>query len=550
MGESMRKHSIVLGGLLLAGLSGCVGDRLQVNNLNNPDVDRAFATPEGVEGVIAGLGQQLFNPQRASNSVNTQAKIFAGENFATVNNFGMAPRSLLPRGVLVNGIGNNEQAGNLANFNSFQRIARSANNAIRAVDRLIETGSTLGSQAQNSRAKAFAFLVLGQAMGYTAFAYDSAAALTPSIPSDSVPPLSSAADVGATAIAMLDSAVAIATSPAATTGSNGFPLPITWLNGNPLSRDQFVRVARSYRARIRAGLARTPAERAAVNWTAVIADATNGITDDFNVELSASLGWNAGYDAAQMYVLGGWHQQPIWYIGMADTSGSYDAWLAVPRSSREGVIIRTPDTRWPQGNTRAEQNAESPGTSLIVPAGRYIKNRPPAEDLAGSEWGFSMYDHRRYGPTRVAGNNGPYTEMSATEISMLAAEGYLRAGQVAQAIPLINASRVRNGLQPIPAGTSATAPIGTMPNCVPRVPQPPNFTSTACGTVLEAMKYEKRMETAFTGYMIWFTDSRGWGDLPATTPVEWPVPYQEMQSRRGEIRDGTNVAPLGTYGFQ
>jgi hypothetical protein len=133
---------------------------------------------------------------------------------------------------------------------------------------------------------------------------------------------------------------------------------------------------------------------------------------------------------------------------------------------------------------------------------------------------------------------------------MLAAEGYLRAGQVALAIPLINASRARNGLPPIPAGTSATQPIGTMPNCVPRVPQPPNFTSTACGTVFEAMKYEKRMETAFTGYMIWFTDNRGWGDMVATTPLEWPVPYQEMQARLQSFYNGTNVAPLGTYGFQ
>jgi hypothetical protein len=550
MGESMRKHSILMSGLLLAGLSGCVGDRLQVNNLNNPDVDRAFATPDGVEGVVAGLGQQLNNPQRVSDGVNTQAKIFAGENFATVNNFGMAPRSLLPRNVLVNGIGNNEQAGNLANFNSFQRVARSANNAIRAVDRLIAANSTLGSPAQNARAKAFAFMILGNAMGYTALAYDSAAALTPTIPSDSVPPLMSAAEVGAIAISMLDSAIAIASSPEATSGTNGFPLPITWLNGNAYSRDQFVRLVRSYRARIRAGLARTPAERAAVNWTAVIADATNGITSDHNVELSATLGWSAGYDAAQMYVLGGWHQMPIWYIGMADTSGNYDAWLAVPRASREAILIRTPDTRWPQGDTRAIQNLESPGQQLTVPAGRYLKNRPPVDDITGSEWGFSMYEHKRWGAVRAAGGNGPYTDMSATEISMLAAEGYLRAGQVAQAIPLINASRVRNGLQPIPAGTTATQPIGTMPNCVPRVPQAPNFTSTACGTVLEAMKYEKRMETAFTGYFVWFTDSRGWGDLPATTPVEWPVPYQEMQARRGVIRNGTNVSPLGTYGFQ
>lgn len=546
----MRKHSIVVGGLALAGLTACVGDRLQVNNLNNPDVARAFATPQGVEGVIAGLGAQLFNPQRASESVNTQAKILAGENFATVNNFGMAPRSIIPQGPIDNSIGNNVQTGNLANFNSFQRVARSANNAIRALNTIVDGGGTLGSPAQNARAKSFAFLILGQALGYASFAYDSASIVTPTIPSDSVPGLSHYSAVNAAAVAMLDSALAVANSANATNGGNGWPLPTNWINGTTPTRDQYIRIVRSYRARIRAGGARTPAERAALPWNLIIDDAMNGITADFNVIVNSSLGWTAGYDTQQMYVEGGWHQAPIWYTGMADTSGSYDAWLATPRTSREGAIIRTPDRRWPPGDTRAQQVADA--SSIVLPAGRYLRNRPPADDVVGTEWGFSMYDHRRYGATRVAGNIGPYTEISATETSMLAAEGYIRTNQIALAIPLINASRTRNGLAPIPAGTSATQPIGTMPNCVPRVPQAPNFTSTSCGTVLEAMKYEKRMETQFTGYMIWFTDSRGWGDLPQGTPLDWPVPYQELQSRRAPIYNGdpARVAGLGTYGFR
>lgn len=545
----MRKHSIVMSGLLLAGLAGCVGDRLQVDNLNNPDVERAFATADGIEGVVAGLAVQLNGPMRANESVNNQAKIFAGENYATVNNFGMAPRSLVPRGPLQNEIGNDVSAGNLANYNSFQRIARSANNGIRAIDRLVEGGGTLGSPARNARAKAFAFMILGEALGYVSFAYDSASIVTPTIQSDSVPGLSPAAEVNAAAIAMLDSAVAIASSTDASDGTNGFPLPPTWINGTSYSRDQFVRLARSYRARIRVGAVRTPAQRAAVNWASVIADATNGITADHNVQLDASAGWAAQYDAAQMYVVGGWHQLPMWYNGMADTSGGYEAFLAVPIADRVGFLVRTPDTRWPSGDTRALQIAKN--SSIALAPGQYIRNRPANEDLAGSGWGFSFYDHRRYGATRLAGNIGPYTDMSATEISMLAAEGYIRAGQFPQAIALINASRVRNGLPAIPASvTTATQPIGTMPGCVPHVPQPPTFTTTACGNVFEAMKYEKRMETAFTGYMIWFTDNRGWGDMIATTPLEWPVPFQEMQSRSQAFYNGVLQAPVGSYGFR
>jgi hypothetical protein len=544
----MRKHSILLSGLIVAGLTACSGDQLNVVNLNNPDVERAFATADGIEGVIGGLGVQLNNPQRANESVNTQAKIFAGENFATVNNFGMAPRSIVPRGVLINSLGNEVQAGNLANYNSFQRIARSANNAIRAVDRLVANGSSLGSPARNARAKAFGFLILGQALGNVSLGYDSAAIITPTIGSDEVPALSGARAVNAAAIAMLDSAIAIANSADATNGTNGFPLPGTWINGTSLSRDGFVRLARSYRARLRAGVARTPAERAAVDWQAVIADATNGITADHNVQLDPAVGWSAVYDTQQMYVTGGWHQLPMWYLGMADTSGAYDAWLAVARDNREAFLVRTPDTRWPSGATRTEQQARQ--AALIPPPGVYIRNRPTNEDVAGTGWGYSQYEHRRWGATRTAGNIGPYTDFSATELSMLAAEGYIRTNQIALAIPLINASRTRNGLPAIPAGTSATAPIGTLPNCVPRVPVAPNFRSTACGTVLEAMKYEKRMETAFTGYMVWFTDNRGWGDMVATTPLEWPVPNLELQARQLPIYNGTLQAPLGTYGFQ
>jgi hypothetical protein len=544
----MRKHSIVASALLLALTTGCVGEQLDVSNLNNPDVERAYATPAGIEGVVAGLGVQINNPQRQNESVNTQSKIFAAENFATVNNFGMAPRALIPRGPLQNEIGNDIQTGNLQNYNQFQRIARTAVNGIQAIDRLVASGGTLGSPARNARAKAFAFLILGQSLGYVAFGYDSAAILVATTPSSEVPGLSSAAAVGAAAVAMLDSAVAIASSAAATSGTGGFPLPTTWINGTSYSRDDFVRLVRSYRARIRAGVARTPAERAAVNWQAVIADATNGITADHNVSLGAGSGWSAQYDAGQMYVLGGWHSVPMFYYGMADTSGGYDNWLRTARDSRRSFTVVTPDKRWPAGETRAAQQALA--SNNILPAGRYFRNRPTGDDVVGASWGESQYDHRRYGATQAAGGAGPYTDMSKTEIDMLAAEGYIRTGQLPQAVALIDASRVKNGLAPIGSVASATAPIGTGAGCVPRVPQPPSFNSTACGNVLEAMKYEKRMETAYTGYMIWFTDSRGWGDLVATTPIEWPVPYQEMQARLQPFYNGLRAAGVGTYGFQ
>ena len=127
---------------------------------------------------------------------------------------------------------------------------------------------------------------------------------------------------------------------------------------------------------------------------------------------------------------------------------------------------------------------------------------------------------------------------------MLAAEGHIRAGNYAAAATLINVSRERNGLTPIAGITSMTQPISTnLATCVPRVPKAPDFTSTECGNIFEAMKYEKRMESTFTGYMVWFADNRGWGDLIEGTAVEWPVPYQEMQARQSSVLQRHDRAP-------
>lgn len=542
----MRKHYLWIGASLVA-LTAC-GDNLEVVNHNNPDVARAYATPAGVEGVVGGLGVQLNNTQRASESINTQAKIYAGEQFATVANFGMAARTIIPRNPISNDLGNDNSVGNVANWNIFSRTGRSAAVAIAAIKAYQAKGLTMGSTAQDARAMAFAYMILGNALGYLSLGYDSAAIVTPLTESSEIPGLSHYSAVNTTALAMFDSAIAVANSAAAATGSNGFPLPSTWMSGQSnLTKDNFIRLVRSYKARIRAGVARTPTERAAVNWQAVISDATNGITSDFTVSIGGSTGWSAGFDVSQSYVVGGWHSLPMFYLGMADVSGAYDAWLKDGIGTRKAFLVITPDQRWPQGATRAAQGAEAP--TVALPAGRYIRNRPAGEDVPVTGWGDSFYDHRRYGVINRANSTGPYVEMSATEIDMLAAEGYIRTGNLAAAAALIDKTRIKNGLGSIGVPASATAPYSNAADCVPRVPQAPSFTSTACGNILEAMKYEKRMETAFTGYLVWFADSRGWGDLVTGTPVEWPVPYQEMQSRYTPYYNGTKVAAKGTYGF-
>ena len=562
----MRKsliRAVAIAPLTLLLAAGCKKEVLAVLNTNSPDVVRVYATAASVEGVVQGLGSQFWSGfQGSSEGMQTQSKNIALETYGSVANFGMNTRNAIPRSAINNDRGNSVQTGNLRDFSTFSKVTRNATTAIQALDRLKVAagtgGNALGSLAQDARARSFAFFINGAALGYLAMAYDSAAIVTPAVPSDVVPELSFYPDVAAAGLALLDSAIAIATSSNATSGTNGFPLPTTWFAGVTFTQAQFVQFIKAHQARIRAGVARTPAERAAVSWTQVISDATAAAAyGDFVVTIGT--GFGCAYDCSQMEVSAGWGQISPMYSFMADTSGAYNTWLSTNIFSRNSaILVVTPDTRWPAGATRLAQQT----ASTLPSSTRYMTNRASGGDVSGDVWGTSFYDHTRwYAIAKIAPvGQGPYTYIDAQEMTMLAAEGYIRTGNLASATTLINASRATAGLPAITTPASATATITgsfSATGCVPQVPNAAG-TAAACGNILEAMKYEKRMETQHTGYMQWFVDSRGWGDLVKDSPLQWPVPNGEMDARvhpfynsdkSKVVGGGFAIATKGTYGF-
>ena len=336
--------------------------------------------------------------------------------------------------------------------------------------------------------------------------------------------------VAESAYVALERAITYANSNAA--GANGFPLPGTWLpSPTSFTAPEFVKLIKSYRARFRANVARTPAERAAANWDLIIADAQGGLTADHNIITSTTAGptrsWRSQYET-----YGLWHQMPPAIIGMGDVSGSYAAWIALPVASRGAgnlaFTMVTPDLRFPQGATRAEQVADFKITTCqaaATPCKRYFVNRDGGDQLAGAGFGWSNYDFVRFHSWRVAGDagsgqNGSTLQFAKTEVDMLQAEGLYRKGRFAEAAALVNLTRVKNGL---PAITTfdGTSPVPGGANCVPRVP---SGSTTSCGNLMEAIKWEKRIETAFVAFIPWYLDSRGWGDLAEGTATFWAVP--------------------------
>ncbi|PYP16933.1 MAG: hypothetical protein DMD52_06430 [Gemmatimonadetes bacterium] len=582
----MRKFLYGLYGALTVGLTACT-DPLVVDNSNNPDRGRVFSNAADLEQLIsntyarthaATIGGGTVLTGGINDALQPQLLVMGMENVSTLANFAMGPRGAIPRNPITNAPGSQ---GNLGNYRDWVVGHSAARMAALGIARL--QALTLGSPARDARARAFARFSQGVALGNLALAYDSASILTendnPEADAGVIVPLSGYRQVMGAALAYLDSAIAIASGPSpAGPSGDWFPLPSAWVNGNALTAGAtgtFVQLARSYKARFRAGMARTPAERAditaggIVDWSKVIADAAAGIQSDFAITMDRTIGWDIAW-VAQHYATGSanWHQASQFFLGMADTSGGYDSWLAMAPLLRSPFTVVTPDRRFPQGTTRPPQNAVTvPGTFAATP---YFRNRPAAADVPGDPLGISQYDFFRSRAFRAADRVGPYPVMTMMEIKLLQAEGYLRSNppQIVLADSLIDISRVGKGqmkplkgvitdtLMPVP-GMDAAYVAGSR-SCVPRVPDAASpgrpYTKTKCGNLWDALKWEYRLETAYTGYGMWFFAARGWGDLPIGTATDWPVPNPEMAARSEPFygtggTGGRDAAGPGNYGL-
>jgi hypothetical protein len=543
-------------GLVATGvaLSACT-ERLQVTNPNSGDRTRALGRPADVENLLSGGFNSVHQTVLGgTENVNSSMQVMSLENFSALANFNMGPRGAIPRAPILNFRNNPGSASVVTDWNGLHRASRTMAIGISQLD----GGLSLGTAAATARGRSFGYFASGLAAGYLGMVYDSVALVLPFPNQPAVPPLVGADSAGRSALRLLDSAIVYARA-----GAGAFPLPAAWINAGTMDTTRFIQVIRSYKAKIRASMARTATENSAVTWSEVLADAQAGIATDLNVAMNPASGWSQGW-IIQHFAGTNWHQAAPMIIGMADTSGDYGAWLNQPLGSRGAIrpLIRTPDRRFPAGATRAAQNtasncAAATCVSAVPSPGVYFRNRLGADDGNNDgTWGMSLYDHARFMAFQLAGRIGSFPVLTAAEVRLLAAEAAVRTGAFATALPLVNVSRTANGLPAITA-TDNTTPVPGGTACVPRIPVPGanNTYTTTCGNLLEAIKWEKRMETSYTSYGAWFFDSRRWNDLPVGTPLSFPVPWQEMDTR---VKNFYNLGGVGnpggavgpsTYGF-
>ncbi len=522
----------------VVGLAACKDESLAVVNPNQGDTKRVLGSPNDAEALLGTYYRRWSSGvYGTTGDLQGMANVMSFMNYSSLANNCQNARAPFAGATNSNAPGNvcgGEQNLMYSRMGEVMRVASSYLGQVKA-------GLTLGTPARDNRAKAFAEFLRGMSLGYTALMHDSATVISEATGAEDPGTLVGYRAVADSAYSALQRAIDLTNAAAA--GAEGFPLPTTWIpSPTQMSKVEFVKLIRSYRARFRANMARTPTERAAVDWAAVVADAQNGITTDHLITTNTVTGpgnsWRSTYLSFTT-----WHQMPPYFVGMADVSGAYASWIAQPISERGagGVSFTmvTPDLRFPQGATRAAQNADftlASCSTAATPCKRYFINRPPGGDQnAGLGWGWSNYDHVRFLSWDRAGDggtarNGNTPFFVKAEVDLLQAEGLYRQGNFAGAAALVNLTRERNGLPAI-TDFSASAPVpGGATNCVPKVPVAP-FNVVACGNLWEAIKYEKRIETAYTSYSPWYLDGRGWGELPKDTPLFWPVPFQDLQAR-------------------
>jgi hypothetical protein len=292
-------------------------------------------------------------------------------------------------------------------------------------------------------------------------------------------------------------------------------------------------------------VARTPAERAAVDWEAVVQDVNAGITEDWDSYDNCNLGTFCN-DAMIYRMYYYWQMQNNWYMGMADQSGNYQAWINTPTIDKQPFIIQTPDTRWPQGADETTQLA-NPGARFIVNSGSSrIWSRPDR-----GTWRWSYYGQRNEPFFTIIHElgEGDWPFVTMREMKALVAERDYRAGNLGAVATFVNETRTLYGLNATDAG-------GTNTSCVPKMPPTHPTNPDGCGDLWEMFKWEKRLETQFMGPLQsgWYFDGRGWGDLLEGTILQLPVPYGEMQLLERPPYNYGGVggdfgAPVGTYGF-
>jgi hypothetical protein len=516
-----REARTALVGVLV--LSAC--QDLNVTNTNSAPIETAFSTPANVETAIGSAFKtwwaaiqgddvrQTVTYRPAFALAGMSGELTSASNLGQFDDIALEPRSEY----------NNFDAGQWVNRLPYQQLYASiamATDVLRVLDGGMKLGTvdaTTPNGRNTPRGRIWAKFIQGLGHIYLGMYFDKALLVDEKGVDD---PYSKDfrpyPEVLAFGIKQLDEAIALAQ--ANITDNLRTPTGTTnWVNGYGYTNADVVKLANSFVARAMVYGARTPPERAAADWNKVIERLDKGITA---AGFSYATGTKTGFiqqaepntkgtrsyyvRSAQLNTDG---RVSNYLLGPADTTGRYQAWLTATQPNRRPFIVATPDRR-----IHAAGNSTVSGTVFT-----YV-----AQQAMSANKGVylqSNYRSVKYGTVSDTGERGVNSTMTPREMTLLRAEALIRLNRAVEAVPLINETRT-------PAGLKAVTVDGPPKDasCVPR------RNDGTCGDLMDALMYEKRIETFAVEATIPWADARGWGKLLKGSLLQLPVPGRELQT--------------------
>ena len=499
-------------------LVGC--QDLAVTDPNAPDRARATKSPVSAETFVASAFRTWWPVAGHGNYPSWAFSTIAHDVTSGFADFGQLEISSEPRSAWNNSPVNTQNSVNQGPWFALYTTISTVNDALTAID----SGLVIGDAGRTTRTRAVGKFMQGVSHGYLGLYFDSAFVVTEKLVLDptKTPPFQAYPNVIKAAVGQLDETIAITK-----TGTFTLP-PDSWLFAS-MTQDDLARLSNSFAARLLANAPRTAAERAAVDWNEVIRRVDAGITTDFAPVAQPSILWDDWQRLAARVRSGppsDYGRPSYWLLGPADSSNGYQNWMSTPLNSRLPFQIITKDRRI--------QGAAGPNTP-----GKYIGyNKNSIGAASRGTYRYSYYYYLRHG-TGTTWQSGPTPDMTRTEMDLIKAEALIRLGRASEAVPLINKTRVANGQLPPVTIDGPPAEAG----CVPRK------LNGQCGSLWDALRYEKEIENYGTNGVLAFLDARGWQALPENSITQLPVPGAELATLNRALYSyggpgGQSSAPL------
>jgi hypothetical protein len=510
-----RRYGLRIVALAAAVLvAGC--QDLAVTNPNNPDRGRVTSTPEGVEALVSSAFLGWWEWTHDDSPVwvwSTTADEFSSAFF----DFGILETSSEPRASWNNSPLYGGREASQDPWYGLHEIVSNVNDAFAAMNRGIVV-------AESARARVVGRFTQGLALGMLALAFDSAFITNEHLDLDTITavlPLRPSRTVMDTALARLDEAIAIAQA-------NTFNVPggTGWFFTSMTSQN-VARLAHSFSARFLAAQARNRAARQdSVDWNLVISHIDQGIQADFSPQAVPEIlvdDYKRVAARQRGATPGDFARADSWLVGPADSTDRMLNWVNLQPASRTTFTMITKDRRI-HGSAGPTSTGAYFGYTTRIPAASWATR---------GTYHQSNYYFKRFG-RGTAWQDSLQPALTVAEMNLLKAEALIRLDRAPEAVPLINLTRVANGQ--LPPVTIDGPPDSA--GCVPRKVMPGPMQGQ-CGSLWDALRYEKRIEVAGVDPTVPYTDARGWQALVQNTFVQFPVPGRELETLR---------RPLYTYG--